>query len=91
MGSSGPGSPLGAGPSDHSYPYYLINGKIPAAPVTVTAKPGQRARLRIINSAAGTGFQVALGGHRMTVTHSDGPSTLSPSTRSCLAWPNATT
>lgn len=44
----------------------------PSRPVTVTAKPGQRARLRIINPAAGTGFQVALGGHRMTVTHSDG-------------------
>lgn len=68
---TGPGSPLGAGAADVTYPYYLINGNIPSAPVTLTAKPGQRARFRLINSAAGTGFQVALGGHHMTVTHTD--------------------
>ncbi len=72
MGSTSPTSPLGAEASDYTYPYYLINGKIPTAPVTLAAKPGQRARIRIINSAAGTGFKVALGGHRMTVTHTDG-------------------
>ncbi|GAC1398752.1 MAG: multicopper oxidase MmcO [Mycobacterium sp.] len=71
-GPTGPGSPLGAGATDVTYPYYLINGKIPSAPVTLTAKPGQRARFRLINSAAGTGFQVALGGHHVTVTHTDG-------------------
>lgn len=72
MGSSTAGSPLGASSADVAYQYYLINGKIPSAPVTLAAKPGQRARFRIINSAASTGFQVALGGHQMTVTHTDG-------------------
>jgi FtsP/CotA-like multicopper oxidase with cupredoxin domain len=36
------------------------------------ASRGQRIRLRIINAAADTIFTVALGGHRMTVTDSDG-------------------
>ena len=35
-------------------------------------RPGQRARIRFINAAADTAFRVALGGHRMTVTHTDG-------------------
>ncbi len=65
-------SPLGPAPADYAYPYYLINGKISTAPVTLTAKPGQRARIRLINAAAATAFQIALGGHKLTVTHTDG-------------------
>ena len=42
------------------------------APVTFTGKPGQRVRLRIVNAGSDTAFRVALGGHRMTVTHTDG-------------------
>jgi len=64
-------SPLGD-VGDIAYPHYLINGRIPRAPRTLTAKPGQRARVRIINAAADTLFRVALGGHVMTVTHTDG-------------------
>jgi len=64
------GSTLLAG--DVTYPYYLINGRIPAAPTTFTAKPGQRLRIRIINAGSDTAFRVALTGHRMTVTHTDG-------------------
>ena len=41
-------------------------------PTTFTAKPGERIRIRIINAAADTAFRVALAGHRMTVTHTDG-------------------
>ena len=33
---------------------------------------GQRARIRFINAGADTGFRVALGGHEMTVTRTDG-------------------
>ena len=55
-----------------SYPYYLINGRIPTAPSTFTAKPGQRIRIRLINAGADTAFRVALAGHSMTVTHTDG-------------------
>lgn len=35
------------------------------------ASPG-RVRLRLINAAADTAFRVALRGHRLTVTHTDG-------------------
>jgi multicopper oxidase len=65
-------SPLLGGAGDIAYPHYLANGRVPAAPVTLTAKPGQRARLRLINAGSDTAFRVALGGHRLTVTHSDG-------------------
>jgi FtsP/CotA-like multicopper oxidase with cupredoxin domain len=36
------------------------------------AKPGQRLRLRVINAGSDTIFTVAFGGHRMTLTHTDG-------------------
>ena len=57
---------------DVTYPYFLINGRVPTAPATFEAKPGQRVRIRLINAASDTIFTVALGGHRLTVTHSDG-------------------
>lgn len=63
---------LGGDPGDLNYPYYLINGRVPSAPVVFTSKPGRRARIRLINAGADTAFLVALGGHRMTVTHTDG-------------------
>jgi multicopper oxidase len=63
---------LGGDAGDVSYPYYLINGRIPAAPSTFTARPGQRIRIRLINAGADTAFRVALAGHSMTVTHTDG-------------------
>lgn len=63
---------LGGDAGDVSYPYFLINGRIPSAPTIFDAKPGQRIRLRIINAGADTAFRVALAGHPMTVTHTDG-------------------
>jgi multicopper oxidase len=63
---------LGGDAGDVRYPYYLINGRVRSAPRTFTARPGQRARIRFINAAADTAFRVALGGHAMTVTHTDG-------------------
>jgi multicopper oxidase len=57
---------------DIAYPYYLINGRIPAAPTTFNAKPSQRIRIRFINTGSDTAFRVALAGHSMTVTHTDG-------------------
>ncbi|MEV6874567.1 multicopper oxidase family protein [Amycolatopsis sp. NPDC051128] len=67
-GMSG-GTALGG---DVRYPYYLINGRVPAAPVTFFAQPGQRARIRFVNAASDTAFRVALGSHRLRVTHTDG-------------------
>lgn len=55
-----------------AYPLYLINGRLPTAPTTFRARPGQRARIRLINAGGTTTFRVALGGHRLTVTHTDG-------------------
>ena len=74
MGSMGESmqSPLLGGAGDIDYPHYLINGRTPGSPATLTAKPGQRVRIRIINAGSDTAFRLALGGHRMTVTHSDG-------------------
>jgi multicopper oxidase len=79
---SGATSPLlGGDAGDVRYPYYLINGRIRTAPRTFTGRPGQRARIRFINAGADTAFRVALGGHAMTVTHTDGfPVTPMPAT-----------
>ncbi len=75
MGGAGQGA-MGPPPwgdaGDVSYPLFLVNGKPPTDPEVYTAKPGQRIRLRVINAAADTIFTVALGGHRLTVTHTDG-------------------
>ncbi|MGV9614350.1 multicopper oxidase family protein [Nocardia xishanensis] len=68
-----PNAPLGSDTGDVTdYPYYLINGRIGTDPATITARPGQRIRLRIINAASDTAFRVAVGGHQLRVTHSDG-------------------
>ncbi len=72
-GGAGVGQALLCGDAgDVTYPYYLINGRLGSDPATITAKAGQRLRLRLINAAGDTAFRVALGGHRMTVTHTDG-------------------
>lgn len=65
-------SPLIGAAGDVDYSQYLVNGRVPADPDVWRAAPGQRARIRFINAGADTLFRVALGGHRMTVTHSDG-------------------
>ncbi len=65
-------SPILGGAGDISYPHYLVNGRTSQAPVTLTEKPGQRVRIRLVNAGSDTAFRVALGGHRLTVTHSDG-------------------
>jgi FtsP/CotA-like multicopper oxidase with cupredoxin domain len=72
VGGVGRSDLLGGDAGDINYPYYLINGRIPAAATTFRAKPGQRVRIRIINAGSDTAFRVALADHRMTVTHTDG-------------------
>jgi FtsP/CotA-like multicopper oxidase with cupredoxin domain len=71
MGEGMQSSILG-GAGDVDYPHYLVNGRTADAPVTLTGKPGQRVRIRFVNAGSDTAFRVALGGHRMTLTHSDG-------------------
>ncbi|MZD07142.1 multicopper oxidase domain-containing protein, partial [Streptomyces sp. SID5785] len=63
---------LGGDAGDVAYPHYLVNGRTPTAPSSFAARPGDRIRLRIVNAGGDTAFRVALGGHRMTVTHTDG-------------------
>lgn len=71
-GMGGSGGMAGGDSGDVSYPLYLINGRAPADPDVLRARPGQRVRVRIINAAADTIFDIAVGGHPLTVTHTDG-------------------
>ncbi|WP_067179446.1 multicopper oxidase family protein [Microtetraspora niveoalba] len=63
---------LGGDAGDVYYPHFLVNGRVAASPETRTARPGTRLRIRLINAGGDTAFRVALGGHAMTVTHTDG-------------------
>lgn len=63
---------LGGDAGDVRYPYHLINGRVATDPDVHTGKPGQKVRLRIVNAGSDTAYRVALGGHRLTVTHTDG-------------------
>jgi FtsP/CotA-like multicopper oxidase with cupredoxin domain len=67
-----PSGPLGDDTGDIRYPLYLANGRQARSPATVAARPGERVRLRIVNAGADTAFRLAVGGHRLTVTHADG-------------------
>ncbi len=68
--------PPGANPGERLggkvYPMYLINGRPAADPQTLEVRSGERVRLRLMNIGADTGFLVAIAGHRMTITHTDG-------------------
>ncbi|MGW2639911.1 multicopper oxidase family protein [Streptomyces sp. NPDC001348] len=63
---------LGGDAGDVRYPYHLVNGRVPSDPGVYAGKPGKRIRLRIINAGADTAYRVALGGHKLTITHTDG-------------------
>jgi multicopper oxidase len=63
---------LGGDAGDVKYPYHLVDGRVPNDPEVYTGKPGRKVRLRIINAGSDTAYRVALGGHKMTVTHTDG-------------------
>jgi len=63
---------LGGDAGDVKYPYHLINGRVATDPDVHTGKPGQKVRLRIVNAGSDTAYRVALGGHKLTITHTDG-------------------
>ncbi|MFI2611792.1 multicopper oxidase family protein [Kitasatospora sp. NPDC018619] len=63
---------LGGDAGDVAYPFHLVNGRLAGAPETFTAKPGDRIRIRLVNAGGDTAYRVALGGHELTVTHTDG-------------------
>ena len=54
------------------YAGLAINGRFPDAPAEFEVRRGERVRLRLINPGGATTYRVAVGGHRMTVTHTDG-------------------
>jgi FtsP/CotA-like multicopper oxidase with cupredoxin domain len=64
--------PLGADTGDVDHPVHLINGRPPQDPFVIATTPGRRIRLRIINAGSDTAYRFAVGGHRLTVTHTDG-------------------
>ena len=72
MGSGGMGSMMGGLTGDVAYPLHVINGRAPSERETIGAKPGQRVRIRLINAGSDTAYRVAVGGHRLRVTHADG-------------------
>ncbi|MDA2813434.1 multicopper oxidase family protein [Nocardiopsis sp. RSe5-2] len=63
---------LGGDAGDIYYPLHLVNGRPADDPRTFKADPGARLRLRLINAGGDTAYRVVLGGHRMTITHTDG-------------------
>lgn len=63
---------LGGDAGDVAYPYHLVNGRTPQDPQSFRARPGDRVRIRFVNAGGDTAYRVALGGHTMTVTHTDG-------------------
>ena len=54
------------------YPLYLVNGRPPADPRTISVKRGDRLRLRLINPSADTLFCVFVEGHELQVVRADG-------------------
>ncbi|MGE3449337.1 MAG: multicopper oxidase family protein [Microbacteriaceae bacterium] len=63
---------LGGDAGDVTYPLHLVNGRPSADRATVSASPGDRVRLRLINAGSHTAYRFAVGWHRLLVTHADG-------------------
>jgi multicopper oxidase len=76
MAPGGPGvsptTPLGEDGGDVTYPYFVINGRVPTDPRVVDYPAGQRIRLRVINSGSDTAFRVAVPGASLKVIQTDG-------------------
>jgi multicopper oxidase len=76
MAPGGPGvtptSPLGEDGGDVTYPYFLINGRVPTDPQVADYRAGQRIRLRVINAGSDTAFRVAVPGATMNIIQTDG-------------------
>lgn len=67
--------PVAGGMMARDVPRYaalLVNGRPPEDPPVLEVARGERVRLRLLNPGSGNTFRVALAGHRMTVTHTDG-------------------
>ncbi len=63
---------LGGHAGDVTYQTHLINQRPPEDRPTFEVPADGLARLRLINAGSDTAYRVAIGGHRLTVTHADG-------------------
>ena len=72
QGTSGSGAEMDDNGVDVVYAAFLINGKTSELAEPLPVNKGDRVRLRLINPSGATNYRVALDGHRLTVTHSDG-------------------
>jgi FtsP/CotA-like multicopper oxidase with cupredoxin domain len=76
MAPGGPGvtptTPLGDDGGDVTYPYFVVNGRVPTDPQVVDYRAGQRIRLRVINAGSDTAFRVAVPNTSMKVIQTDG-------------------
>ncbi|WP_125610014.1 multicopper oxidase family protein [Specibacter cremeus] len=63
---------LGGDAGDVAYPMHLFNGRDSGNPEIITAKPGERIRLRIINAAGDTAYRLGVPNQQLTLTHTDG-------------------
>ncbi|HEX2896268.1 MAG TPA: multicopper oxidase family protein [Marmoricola sp.] len=72
MAGNGSGMGMGGDGGDVTYPLSLVNGRAPEDPDVLRVAPGARVRIRLLNAAADTIFDVALAGHRLRITHTDG-------------------
>src|SRR5262249_16175427 len=71
---AGPMGGMKGGPdlSDVKYDAFLLNGRAANDPWTLSVRPGERIRLRLIDGGASTYFRVGLDGHKLQITHADG-------------------
>jgi FtsP/CotA-like multicopper oxidase with cupredoxin domain len=66
------GGMMGGGSGMPRYGAHLVSGRPPTAPRLLEVARGERVRLRLVNGGGATSYRVAMAGHRLTVTHTDG-------------------
>jgi len=66
--SNDPNAPL----LEPVYDAYTSNGQVAEVAEPLSAKQGEKLKLRFINGSSGTIYDLRLAGHAMTITHTDG-------------------
>jgi FtsP/CotA-like multicopper oxidase with cupredoxin domain len=54
------------------YAGLMINAHLPEDPAVFETRKGERLRVRFLNPSGATAYRVAVAGHRMAITHTDG-------------------
>jgi FtsP/CotA-like multicopper oxidase with cupredoxin domain len=88
MEPGGPGvsptTPLGGDGGDVTYPYFLVNGRVPTDPDIRDYREGQRIRLRVINAGSDTAFRVSIPDTTLNVIATDGYPVMPAQTKSVI-------